>query len=166
MGSCLFRPPVSDVDQNPSVTSCTAVDHIVVVRPWYSRKARAGLIYVKGDRLHYESAFNFRRCSCLRQSLPLANIVKVKTYQNKYFVLGVGCCDAINLCPGLRISFQSPDIVWLVDMPEAVTFASQLDTTRTSQWREREATERNENLERRTRERAAKNVELKQETAI
>lgn len=159
MGSCLFHP-VSDVEQDPSVTSYTAVDDISVVRRVYSRRAQGGLMYIQGDSLHYETTHGTKLCCrCWKQSFPLAKIVKIDTHLNKTFSVSFSGKRDITLFPGLRIPFRDPDLVILVDMPDAVRFAGKLETTRAGQQREREAAEKSENLERRKRERAAKNAE-------
>lgn len=125
MGCCLCHP-LSDVEQNPAISTYTEVGDIVIAQGVSVRQVKGccnGLMYIQGDSLYYETKLGGRLCCrCCRYRLKLSSIDIVDILNNEMLRFVGG---AIHLTPGLRISAY-PNITVLVVMPDAAIFGPQL----------------------------------------
>lgn len=123
---CCFHP-LSDVQQNPAVSTCTEVGDITIVSGVSLRQVKGGcngLMYIQEDSLYYETRCGSKLCcKFCRYQLKLSQITKVEIVHNETVYSDRG--GYINLSPGLKIAAH-PSTTVLVAMPDATIFGPQL----------------------------------------
>lgn len=137
MGCCCLCHPATDVEQDPSVSSYTEAEDIVITRGLRTVLGVAGcctqsggtggLMYIQGDSLYCEAGccgkYNLC-CKCWKQRFKLSSIEVVDIFDNQTLPVGL-CCRNIQLSPGLRISVD-PNVTIFVATPDATRFGQLL----------------------------------------
>ena len=129
MGCCLCRP-ITEVTEDPEVTLHTEVGAVAIIDNLGTdliSSASQGLLYVRGNRLCYESTVGSKLCCRHNQtSWYLSQLRDVRVVHGETVLVPMA---KVALNPGLRVTFEKSNGsigTLAMAMPAAVTFRSAL----------------------------------------
>lgn len=131
MGCCACRPD-TEITEDPDVVMYTGVGGTARFTTYghtYLSGACNGLMFLRGRELGYVPTCGSRLwCRFMQQSWDLSSIKQLTIVRNETIpVPGNKFMHYINLKPGLKITLHSRiNEVVITDMPDVVSFASQL----------------------------------------